>query len=387
MWLGSGAARTLITTRSREYSALVAEVPLGVLEPAEALEVLTAHRQPDDDQQLAVARSMVQELGGHALALDVVGAMLRYESFGELLAHLREPGEDALELAARLREELPTGHERSISATLAHSLGRVDEAARDLLRIASLLAYEPITAELFTAILVRADGVDRDATRMRVIASLDEIYSLSLIEQTVDDGWQIHPLLARTVEIQEHDHSRWVALERAGFVARADHLADYQYLVPGTEHGTITRYSSYRALVVDLARAWPGDLDLAPLRCCVEHLAKLGWVWIRNAWQEIPDVEPPRVSITVMDRGKWVLALAILLVGDLADEPRFAEWQSIVLTGRLWTYLKSRFSEEGFQGSESRDALYEAVKETVDRLVQVGYPGASERTLPPEYLY
>ena len=66
-----------------------------------------------------VAQEIVSELGGHALALDVTGAMLRFEPYAELLARLRNPGDDELELAAGLKEELPTGHERSISATLA----------------------------------------------------------------------------------------------------------------------------------------------------------------------------------------------------------------------------------------------------------------------------
>jgi tetratricopeptide (TPR) repeat protein len=225
MWLGSGSARTLITTRSREYVALAAEVALGVLAPEEGLEVLSAHQPPADAQELEAARELVAELGGHALALDVAGAALSYQSYIELLERYRNPLEDELELAGELRGELPTGHERSIAATLSHSIQRLDDPTRDVLRIASLLSSEPIPTQLFFAVLARADSLDQSVARSRGVRALHEVASLSLIDRPEQGVWQLHPVVARTIRLRDAP-DRLSRLRTAAIAALTELLAD-----------------------------------------------------------------------------------------------------------------------------------------------------------------
>jgi tetratricopeptide (TPR) repeat protein len=217
-WVGPETASTLFTTRSTEYSGLIPDVPLGVLEPDEALRVLTSHRTPSTDDELEAARRVVEELGGHALAIDVAGATLRFQSFGDLLANLEDSTHDELELAAALREELPTGRERSISRTLSRSLDRLGETGQDLLRIAGMLARDPIPMSLFTATFRETFGSTETEARISTMRALDEVLSLSLIDASDESSWKIHPLVARTVVLKDTEHQRRAAL-RSGVVS------------------------------------------------------------------------------------------------------------------------------------------------------------------------
>ena len=231
-WLGSGAAMSLVTTRSREYRGLIREVPLGTLEPAEAFELLAAHQQPDDNDERQAAWALVEELGGHALAIDVAGALVELESFAAVLEALRNPTDDALELAAKLSGELPTGHERSIAATLERSLESLDETSRDLLWIGARVASEPIPTSVFRAFLANAEseagGSNPRAVRARLLLALDQLRSRSLIEQGDEDAWQIHPLISRTVRRREAGSARRGQLRAAAVAALRELLVDIE---------------------------------------------------------------------------------------------------------------------------------------------------------------
>jgi tetratricopeptide (TPR) repeat protein len=226
-WLGPAATTsTLITTRSGEYAALVPELVLNVLESDEAQEVLYARRTPADDKERAAAKAVVEELGGHALAVDVAGATLRFQSYSELLEHLLDPSEDELELAAELREELPTGKERSISSTLSRSLDRLDEEGLDLLRIASMLARDPIPRSLFSAIFEVSNGLRPAVAHSRTLRALDQAHSLSLIEPNEKDSWKIHPLLASTVQLKDTGTDRQELLRASAVAVLRERLGE-----------------------------------------------------------------------------------------------------------------------------------------------------------------
>ena len=225
-WFGPENASTLITTRSSEYSALVPEVRLGVLEPNEALQVLVSRRAPSTERELDSARRVVEELGGHALAIDVAGATLRFQSFGELLAALADPTHDELELAAALREELPTGRERSISQTLSRSLDRLGAPGQDLLRTAAMLARDPIPTTFFAATFRAARASSETDARTLTMTALDEALSLSLIEPVDGSSWRIHPLVARTVGLKDTERDKLEMLRRSAVAVLSTILAD-----------------------------------------------------------------------------------------------------------------------------------------------------------------
>ncbi len=89
-------------------------------------------------------KGIAAELGNHALALDVTaGALSTYSEPSPFRIFLEELGiedQDTLELAAELTGTLPNGHERSIASTLLRTIRKVNDAALDFLRLASLLA-------------------------------------------------------------------------------------------------------------------------------------------------------------------------------------------------------------------------------------------------------
>ena len=224
-WQGPAPAGTLITTRSAEYEGLP-NVPIGQLAHHEALELLTMRARPQDAAEQAAAESIVDLLGHHALAIDVAGAALRYQSLGEFASGLTDVSEDELQFAAELREELPTGDDRSIVATLARSIDLLADKGLDLLRLASLIATAPIDTALIRAALSGCDGLDERSTRRLAQEALDQAFALSLVDRVADDSWQVHALVARTMRFKDPDAVRRSALRSAAVSALTDRLAD-----------------------------------------------------------------------------------------------------------------------------------------------------------------
>ena len=224
-WQGPAPAGTLITTRSAEYEGLP-NVPIGQLAHHEALELLTMRARPQDAAEQAAAESIVDLLGHHALAIDVAGAALRYQSLGEFASGLTDVSEDELQFAAELREELPTGHDRSIAATLARSIDLLADKGLDLLRLASLIATAPIDTALIRAALSGCDGLDERSTRRLAQEAPDQACALSLVDRVADDSWQVHALVARTMRFKDPDAVRRSALRSAAVSALTDRLAD-----------------------------------------------------------------------------------------------------------------------------------------------------------------
>ncbi len=129
-------ARTLVTTRSREYSAQASGIDLAVLPRDEAHQLITSRCAPVDGAEEEQARGLSEDLGRHALALDVAGAAL--VSFGsgtpfrDFRAELGRRDRDTLELAGTLADALPNGHEASIAGTLLRSIRKLGVQAQEL---------------------------------------------------------------------------------------------------------------------------------------------------------------------------------------------------------------------------------------------------------------
>ena len=158
--------RTLLTSRSREYGSLAKGIDLSVLTPDEALQLLTSRRKPAGKDEEEQARGLAEDLGYHALALDVTAsALLSYaepQPFRKFREELASTDQDALELAKELVDILPNGHEKSIAKTLLRSITQLGSEGRDFLRLASVLAVAPIPASLVTSVFERADSLSHD---------------------------------------------------------------------------------------------------------------------------------------------------------------------------------------------------------------------------------
>ena len=204
--------KTLVTTRSREYGSIGKAVPLGVLSPEEAFDLLRVHRQPESGAETAAAHRLVEDLGHHPLAVDVAGAALQARAglvgFAAVRAHLADPRHDELEFAGELADLLPSGHETSIAATLLRSVRSLPEEGRDFLRLAALLAVAPIPVRLVGATFARVGPLDEEAARRRTALALKQADAASLAEHAGDDARVVHTLIARAVRFHDPDARR-----------------------------------------------------------------------------------------------------------------------------------------------------------------------------------
>ncbi|MBE9519350.1 MAG: toll/interleukin-1 receptor domain-containing protein, partial [Bacteroidetes bacterium] len=197
--------KTLITTRTREYNSLGRLIPLDVLAPDEARELLTSCRKPAGEEEECAACKLIEDLGYHALALDVTGAALHasegFQSFAEFRKDLANPTRGELELAAGLKGVLPNGHEKSIASTFIRSIEPLGPEGWDFLRLASVLAVAPIPASLISSVFSEVDGLDEAAGRRRAVLGLYQAENLSLTERVEDETGtrSVHTLISRTV--------------------------------------------------------------------------------------------------------------------------------------------------------------------------------------------
>lgn len=242
-------ARSLLTTRGRDYSALAATIELEALPEADGYDLLTAGRAPREDAEVAAAHLIVDELGGNALALDVAGAALATyastQSFSDFHRSLNEESSDVLDLAAEFSGELPTGHERSIAVTIGTSIARLSSAARDVARVASHLASSPIPLELVSDAVARVDTVDPIQAADQVERGVSELcmHSLADLAGDADADFEVHTLVARAIRFRERQTPRSAALRAAAVssvveaLERLEDLEAQPRLIRWTLHG------------------------------------------------------------------------------------------------------------------------------------------------------
>ena len=233
-WFAPDAnATTLLTTRTREYKLLARSVELGGLPAPDGYALLTAQRRPQDAEEEGAARGIVADLAGHPLALTVAGAALQVEaglrSFADFRAALSQPGEDELELAAQLADALPTGHQPSIAATLLRSIDQLGEEGRDLLRVASMLAADPIPSSLIASTFAHADNLEAAAARRRAVRAIVGVDRLSLADAADAGGAtrRVHALVARTMRFYEDNPARADTLQTAVGASLSELLGDF----------------------------------------------------------------------------------------------------------------------------------------------------------------
>jgi TIR domain-containing protein len=226
--------------------------------------------------------------------------------------------------------------------------------------------------------------------------------------------WMTNPELAGEYWVSERaGHERLVSVRAAGalthssaassylaehltehladagqFIEAAEELADWGRLWSRLEASQVTGRSAYHRRILRLAASWPQNLDVAPLREIVDRIRRLGWARIGGGIN-FEQYGVPRTIIhndqpQSYDYGKYTLAIAVLLVGDLAPiDVRFREFVSLMLPSNVFAFLRSGASDEGREYG-SRDVLLDAVKETTAKLIELGYPGAADWELPPD---
>ncbi len=199
-WLSpSPLARTLITTRSHEYRNFGGAIPLEVLSNDQAKNLLKKHgieitSQEEDTDDL------LERLGGHSLALDIAGTAIK-ENGGHihrLLEEIETDNDDLLNAPIELTGELPAGHQPSIVKTFKHSIDRLDEPGKDLLRIAANLSPEPIRDEFVELIIRKADDLNEKDSIRTCKRALRQSAQYSLIFRH-EHLFNVHALISASV--------------------------------------------------------------------------------------------------------------------------------------------------------------------------------------------
>lgn len=216
----NGLGKTLITTRSHTYDVIGGIVDLGVLEEREGYELLTTRRTPADAEEEQAARGIVETLGCHALALDVAGGALAWqterETFAGFHAKIWRPASAALAAAAELGVALPNGHQRSIANALICSVELLGEPTRDFLRLASVLGGDPIPVDLVDGVFQRladvSDSGIADPAEEAVKHCLAEHAAANIRSTEEGDelsrSYAVHALLRHTMRFYDRDSSR-----------------------------------------------------------------------------------------------------------------------------------------------------------------------------------
>ncbi|MFZ4701714.1 MAG: tetratricopeptide repeat protein, partial [Candidatus Methylumidiphilus sp.] len=202
----SGNGHTLITTRSKEYAGIGITLEIDVLDPVAALDLLTQKRKPQTEQERQEAEALAEDLGRHALALDVAGYfLLEDKGFAALRTELASVKSDLLgEIVAGLEGQLPGGHEKSIVATLLQSVRLLKQEGLSLLRLAcELKAGTPIPFKLVEKTFTHAFGLneqDAENYRRRAMNQL-KIHSLATVSLggVGGDALLVHSLVRYTL--------------------------------------------------------------------------------------------------------------------------------------------------------------------------------------------
>jgi hypothetical protein len=220
--------KTLITTRTHEYGSLGNLIPLDVLEPDEAHELLTSWRMPNGSEEENAAHKLLKDLGCHALAVDVAGAAIRVSisptPFIDFVNDLANPTEDELEFARDLIDFLPMGHETSIASTFLRSIKEVGSEGLDFLRLASRLAVAPIPASLVLSVFRETDGLDEISGKRLATRAMHRAEELSLAERVEGDdaAFVVHTLISRTIRFRDHAPERSREIEDAAVSVLTD---------------------------------------------------------------------------------------------------------------------------------------------------------------------
>jgi tetratricopeptide (TPR) repeat protein len=214
--------KTLITTRSREYDGFGSVIDLEVLGDDEAVSLLTLRRPPVSEQEWVAAHAVAKDLGFLPLALDVAGAALKrsaglmsYQGYREKLANR---GRDALEFAAQLAGQLPTGHTASVAGTLLASIERLEQQGLDFLRLTSQLAPAAIPSNLVARALALTDALDTETAEEQAMLAFQQCETLSLSECVTAGGkpaHRVHALVTRTLRLYDRSAERQLALQTA----------------------------------------------------------------------------------------------------------------------------------------------------------------------------
>ena len=222
-WLAPDTAhgKSLITTRTTTYRNRGTPINLDRLDPNAAYRLLNRNQELADPLEIEAAKGIVSDLGGHPLALELAAASMEsyagMMTFAEYRQMLADPSEDALKLAEEFVDLLPNGHEKSIAATMHHSLKQLGEEGLDFLRLAAQLSPAPIPASLVFSTFAHADGLEEAKAKLRAAQAFNqtEKHSLAQVVEPQQGLRIVHALVSRVIRFDGEHAPRCQALRTA----------------------------------------------------------------------------------------------------------------------------------------------------------------------------
>ncbi|UKO97522.1 tetratricopeptide repeat protein [Nostoc sp. UHCC 0870] len=200
----SSRFKVLMTTR-KKLGAAIKQLPLDVLQPDAALELLRsllAETPGRIERELDVAKQLCEWLGYLPLGLELVGRYLARKpdlSLSKMMGRLKEK---RLEQPATVNPEADMTAQRGIKAAFELSWQELAEDDKLLGCVLSLFATAPIPWNLVEQCLT-----DKDEDELEEIRD-DKLLNLHLLQRKGEGIYQLHPLL------REFFQSKFTGLEQ-----------------------------------------------------------------------------------------------------------------------------------------------------------------------------
>jgi tetratricopeptide (TPR) repeat protein len=216
----------LVTTRDAGGREQSQRLTLPTLEPSAGLEVLTRRLPPSSDDEMAAAAQLVEDVGRHPLALDVIGAAVAapggpsYAEIGEELGT-----SDVAPLVADLAGQLPPGCAEPIVAALAYSIRDLADEGLDFLRLGCQLSTAPIPKAFVASVLGIVSDVDEAMAAKQMRRAFREVEVLKVAERLEDGAaYQLHPIVSMAAGVLEEDPDRAARVRDAAVASLAAEL-------------------------------------------------------------------------------------------------------------------------------------------------------------------
>jgi len=139
---------------------------------------------------------------------------------------LADPDDDALRMAEEFTDMLPNGHEKSIAATMRHSLKQLGEEGLDFLRLAAQLSPAPIPSSLVASTFAVVDGLEEPKAKLRAAQAFNqtEKHSLAQVVEPKQGLRSVHALVSRVIRFDDDHVMRCQVLRAAAVQALHNEL-------------------------------------------------------------------------------------------------------------------------------------------------------------------
>ncbi|AFY48808.1 putative transcriptional regulator [Nostoc sp. PCC 7524] len=201
----SSRFKVLMTTR-KKLGAAIKQLPLDVLQPDAALELLRsllAETPGRIERELDVAKQLCEWLGYLPLGLELVGRYLARKPDLSLSAMMQRLEKKRLEQPALVKPEADMTAQRGVQAAFELSWQELAEDDQLLGCVLSLFATTPIPWKLVEQCLTEKDEDELEEIRD------DKLLNLHLLQRKGEGIYQLHPLL------REFFQSKFTGLEQA----------------------------------------------------------------------------------------------------------------------------------------------------------------------------